>query len=192
VPEAYVPHAQSPIGALSLAIRSDADPSTLLPVLRQRIAAIDPALPLIRPQTMQTLVSASTGSMRLSSTLTSVFAVLAALLAAVGIYSLVAYSVATRTREIGIRVALGAEPASVLRLIVGEGLSLAAIGLMLGLAGTYSLVGVLQSMLFEVSALDPIVLLATAAAVLLVTALASSVPAWRVMRIDPTVALRSE
>jgi putative ABC transport system permease protein len=141
---------------------------------------------------MANVVEASTGSMRLSSTLTSVFAVLAALLAAVGIYSLVSYSVASRTREIGIRVALGAHPSSVLRLVVGEGLTLGAAGLAIGVAGTWWLAGTLRSMLFDVSPIDPGVLAATAAAVLALTALASFVPAWRVMRVDPTVALRSE
>src|SRR6185312_12513615 len=138
------------------------------------------------------VVEASTGSMRLSSTLTSVFAVLAALLAAVGIYSLVSYSVASRTREIGIRVALGAHPASVLRLVVGEGMKLTAIGLALGVAGTWWLTGTLRSLLFEVSPVDPAVLAATAAAVVALTTVASLVPAWRVMRVDPTTALRSE
>jgi putative ABC transport system permease protein len=130
--------------------------------------------------------------MRLSSTLTSVFAMLAALLASVGIYSLVAYSVAQRTREMGIRVALGASPAVVLRMVVGEGLVLAFFGVMLGLAGTWALTGTLRTMLYEVSPADPSVLAATCAAALLVTAAASFVPAQRVMRVDPTVALREE
>jgi ABC-type antimicrobial peptide transport system permease subunit len=128
----------------------------------------------------------------LSSTLTAVFAVLAGLLAAVGIYSLVAYSVASRRREIGIRVALGAQPASVLRLVAGEGMKLTLTGLGLGIAGAWWLAGTLRSMLFDVSPVDPVVLAATAAAVLALTAVASLVPAWRVMRVDPTVALRSE
>jgi len=192
VPEAFVPYAQAPINSVTIAIRSDGDLAALLPVVRSRIAAIDSSLPIIRPQTMETVVDASTGSMRLSSTLTSVFALLAALLAAVGVYSLVSYSVASRTREIGIRVALGARPASVLRMVVGEGLSLAAVGLVIGVIGTWSLAGMLRSMLFEVSPVDPLVLAGTAASVLAVTGLASFVPAWRVMRVDPTVALRTE
>jgi ABC-type antimicrobial peptide transport system permease subunit len=141
---------------------------------------------------MVSVVDASAGSARLSSTLTSVFALLAALLACVGIYSLVSYSVASRTREIGVRVALGAEPASVLRMIVGEGVWLAAIGLAAGAAATVLLASSLKSMLFGVSPLDPLVLAATAAAVLALSAAASFVPAWRVMRVDPTVALRAE
>jgi ABC-type antimicrobial peptide transport system permease subunit len=104
----------------------------------------------------------------------------------------VAYSVASRRREIGIRVALGAQPASVLRLVAGEGMKLTLTGLGLGIAGAWWLAGTLRSMLFDVSPVDPVVLAATAAAVLALTAVASLVPAWRVMRVDPTVALRSE
>jgi predicted permease len=191
-PEAYIPYAQAPLATISVAVRTSGDPATLLPAVRQRTAAIDASLAVIRTQTMVEVVDASTGSMRLSSTLTAVFAVLAGLLAAVGIYSLVAYSVASRRREIGIRVALGAQPASVLRLVAGEGMKLTLTGLGLGIAGAWWLAGTLRSMLFDVSPVDPVVLAATAAAVLALTAVASLVPAWRVMRVDPTVALRSE
>jgi putative ABC transport system permease protein len=190
--EAYIPYAQAPLATISVAVRAAGDPAALLPAIRQRIAAVDASLAVIRTQTMVEVVDASTGSMRLASTLTSVFAALAALLAAVGIYSLVSYSVASRTREIGIRVALGAHPASVLRLVVGEGMKLTAIGLALGVAGTWWLTGTLRSLLFEVSPVDPAVLAATAAAVVALTTVASLVPAWRVMRVDPTTALRSE
>jgi putative ABC transport system permease protein len=192
VPETFVPVAQVPVTQFTIALRTGGDPAALLPTVRQRIAGIDAALPIVRAQTMVNVVDVSAGSMRLSSTLTSVFALLAALLASVGIYSLVSYSVASRTREIGIRVALGAKPASVLRMIVGEGMRLAAAGLAIGVIGTFALAGTLKSMLFEVNPVDPLVLVATAAAVLGVTGLASFVPAWRVMRVDPTVALRTE
>ena len=192
VPESYVPYAQAPFQSVVVALRALGDPAALLPAARQRVAAIDPDLPIVRPQTMVNIVDASAGSARLSSTLTSVFALLAALLASVGIYSLVSYSVASRTREIGVRVALGAEPASVLRLIVGESVSLAAIGLAAGVAATVMLASTLKSMLFDVSPLDPLVLAGTAAAVIALSAIASFVPAWRVMRVDPTVALRTE
>jgi len=192
VPEAFVPFAQVPIGSVTVAVRADGDLASLLPSMRVRIAAIDASLPIVRTQTMESVVESSAGSMRLSSTLTTVFALLAALLASVGIYSLVSCSVASRTREIGIRVALGAKPVSVLRLIIGEGLRLAAAGLVIGVIGTFALAGTLKSMLFEVSPVDPLVLFATAVAVLILTGIASFVPAWRVMRVNPTVALRTE
>ena len=192
VAESFIPYAQMPATSLAIAIRAAGDPAAVLPVIRQRIAVIDPSLAIIRTQTMVNVVEASTGPMRLSSTLTSVFAVLAALLAAIGVYSLVSYSVASRTREIGIRVALGAHPSSVLRLVLAEGTTLAGIGLALGIGVTWCLAGTLRAMLFDVSPIDPVVLATTAAAVLALTGLASFVPAWRVMRVDPTVALRSE
>ena len=141
---------------------------------------------------MVAVVESSSGGSRLSSVLTAVFALLAAALASLGIYSLIAYSVAERTRELGIRVALGADRHAVVRMIVGEGLRLAAIGIAIGLVGSWMLTGTLRTLLFEVSPLDPAVLLMTCAAVLAVTALASYVPARRAMRVDPMVALRSD
>jgi ABC-type antimicrobial peptide transport system permease subunit len=141
---------------------------------------------------MQEIVEASTGDTRLSSVLTTMFGLVAALLAGVGIYSLIAYSVAQRTREIGIRVALGADRAAVIRLIVGEGLTLAAIGLVAGVAGAMLLTRTLETLLYEVSPTDPVVLMMTCAGVLALAALASAVPAFRALRVDPAIALRSE
>jgi putative ABC transport system permease protein len=168
------------------------DPAVILPAARQRISAFDSDLPLVRPQTLSNVVESSAGSTRLSSMVTAVFALLAALLASVGIYSLIAYSVAERTRELGIRVALGADRGAVVRLIVGEGIRLAAAGIGLGLAGSYLLTGTLRTMLYEVSPIDPAVLGMTCVGVLAVTALASYVPARRALRVDPMTALRAE
>ena len=193
VPETYVPYSQAPFPSVGVVIRTQAgDPASILPAVRQRLSAIDADLPLVRPQTMDTVVAGSAGNMRLSSVLTAVFALLAALLASVGIYSLIAYSVAERTRELGIRVALGADRRAVLRLIVGEGLRLAVIGIVIGLAGSWLLTGSLQSMLYEVSPLDPAVVGLTCVAVLLVTVVASYVPARRALRVDPMSALRAD
>jgi ABC-type antimicrobial peptide transport system permease subunit len=169
-----------------------ADPAQLLPAIRQRIAGVDANLPIVRPQTMSAVVDAAAGSSRLSSTLTAVFALLAGLLASVGIYSLIAYSVAERTRELGIRVALGANRTAVVRLIVGEGLTLAGIGLAIGLAGAWMLTGTLRTLLYEVSPLDPAVLGAAGIGVLVVAALASFVPARRALQVDPMTALRGD
>jgi putative ABC transport system permease protein len=200
VPESYVPHAQAPpsesgfapASSMTFAVRAETDPAALLPAIRARLAAIDRDLPLVRPRTMTEVVTASAGGARLSSTLASLFALLAALLAAVGVYSLVAYSVAQRTREIGIRVALGAGPASVLRLALGESMGWAVCGVGLGLIGHLALGGTLRSLLFEVSPMDPVVLGATCAGLLAVTAAASFIPVQRVMRVDPTLALRAD
>ena len=193
VPESYVPHVQAPVTGMGFVIRTQgADPVTVLPAARQRIAAMDPDLPIVRPQTLEAVRELSSGGTRLSSVLTSVFALLAGLLASVGIYSLIAYSVAERTRELGIRVALGADRRAVVRLIVGEGLRLAAVGIAIGLAGSWMLTGTLRTLLFEVSPIDPVVIALTCAAVVLVTTLASYVPARRALRVDPMSALRAD
>jgi predicted permease len=192
VPESFVPHAQAPANTMGFAVRTEGDPLGVLPAIRQRVAAFDPDLPLVRPQTMDAVVGGSAGAARLSSTLTSLFAVLAGVLACLGIAGLVSYAVAQRTREIGIRVALGANPLVVLKMIVADGLKLAAYGVVIGALGTWALTGTLRSLLYEVSPADPVVLGATCAGALLLTAVASLVPALRVMRVDPSVALRVE
>jgi ABC-type antimicrobial peptide transport system permease subunit len=143
-------------------------------------------------QTMQDVLTASAGPMRLSSTLIALFAVVAGLLAYLGIYGVVSYAVAQRTREIGIRVALGANRVSVLRLIVGDGLKMAALGVVAGAAGTWMLVSTIRSLLYEVNPADPAVLMATCGGAFLLAAVASLVPAIRVMQVDPSVALRVE
>ena len=194
VPETFIPHAQAPLNAMSLVVRTTGEMQMqqVLPAIRQRLAGMDPEVPMIRAQTLRSAVNATTGTTAMTSTLTSVFALVAALLATVGVYSLIAYSVAQRTREIGIRVALGADRAAVIRLVVGEGVTLAAIGIIVGLAGSFFLTRALESMLYEVDPTDPGVLATTCAGVLLVTALASLVPALQAVRVDPMVALRAD
>jgi hypothetical protein len=137
-------------------------------------------------------VEATAGNTRLVSILTSVFALVAALLAGVGVYSLMAYSVAQRTREIGIRVALGANRRAVVRMIMTEGVKLATIGVAIGLIAAHFLTQTLQTLLYEVRPADPIVLIGTCAGVFTVALLASVVPALRALRVGPMIALRSE
>jgi putative ABC transport system permease protein len=193
VPETYVPHAQLPVGSMGFVIRTDpGSGAAAMPAIRERLSGIDSNLPLVRVRAMSAIIEASTGDTRMSSVLTAVFALLAALLAGVGIYSLIAYSVAQRSREIGIRVALGADRRAVTGLLVGEGLALSATGLVAGVCGALLLTGVLESMLYEVSPTDPGVLGATCLGVLGIAALASLVPARRALRVDPAVALRGE
>jgi ABC-type lipoprotein release transport system permease subunit len=139
---------------------------------------------------MEEVVSVSAGAIRLSSTLTSLFALVAGVLACLGIYGLVSYAVAQRTREIGIRVALGANPGAVLKMIVVDGLRLATYGVVIGVAGTWALTGTLRTLLFDVSPADPAILAGTCAGALLLAGVASLVPAMRVMSVDPSVALR--
>jgi predicted permease len=192
VAETYVPHPQAPLSTMSIVARTEADPLSLLPAIRARVAAIDSELPLVRPQTMEAVVTAAAGSMRLSSTLTLLFAVVAGILASLGVYGLVSYAVAQRTREIGIRVALGANPIAVARMVVGDGVRLAAYGVVAGALGTWALTSTLRTILYEVSPTDPVVLVSTSAAALVLTAVASLVPALRVLRVDPSSALRVE
>jgi len=193
VPESFFPLSQFPQATMAVVVHTElSDPASLLPAIRQRISSIDPDLPLVRPRTMETVIATSAGTARLTSVLTSVFGILAGLLATVGIYSLIAYSVAQRTRELGIRVALGADRGTVLRLIIGEGLLLAGIGIAIGLAGAGMLTGTLRTMLFEVSPLDPAVIALTCLGITIVTIAASYVPARRAIRVDPMHALRAE
>ena len=193
-PEIYAPHAQAATGAMGLVVRlaGDMRMDAVLPTVRQRLAAIDPNLPVIRPQMLRTAVEATVGNTRIVSILTSVFAILAALLAAVGVYSLMAYSVAQRTREIGIRVALGANKTAVVRMILAEGIALAAAGVVIGLVAAYFLTQTLQTLLYEVEPADPVVLVSTCAGVFVVALLASVVPALRALRVGPMIALRAE
>jgi len=194
VPEVFMPHAQVPLNAMALVVRASGEMrmDAVLPSIRERVRALDADVAVIRPQMLQTAIDATAGNTRLISILTSVFALVAALLASVGVYSLIAYSVAQRTREIGIRMALGANRKAVVGLIVGEGLMLAAVGIVLGLTGAYFLTQTLQTLLYEVRPTDPVVLLATCTGVFGVVLIASIVPAVRALRVDPMIALRAE
>ena len=194
VPEVFVPHAQIPLNAMAVVVRASGEMrlDAVLPSIRERVRTLDPEVAVIRPQMLQAAMDATAGNTRLISILTSVFAFVAALLASVGVYSLIAYSVAQRTREIGIRMALGANRKAVVGLIVGEGLTLAVIGIGAGLTGAYFLTQTLQTLLYEVRPTDPAVLVATCAGVFAVVLIASIVPAIRALRVDPMIALRAE
>jgi predicted permease len=192
-PEIYHPITQATYGFLVVVVRTRADnPLALVPAVREQVAALDPDLPITRVATMEQVVSTSVRQPRLSSTLIGLFAALAALMATVGVYSVMSYSVTERTRELGIRIALGADARSVVRLVVGEGLTMAGVGIAVGALASLALTRVLGSQLYEVSPTDPLVFGATAAAVLAVAVAAALVPARRAMRVDPMVALRAE
>jgi putative ABC transport system permease protein len=194
VAEVFGPYSQNPLNAMGLVVRiaEHARLEAIAPSVRQRLAELDPDLPMIRPQMLSSAVDATIGNSRMVSLLTSVFAFVAALLASIGIYSLIAYSVAQRTREIGIRVALGANRVAVVRMIVAEGLTLAGGGVAVGLAGAYFLTRTLQTLLYEVTPADPAVLAGTCGGVFVVALLASVVPAIRALRVDAMTALRAE
>jgi putative ABC transport system permease protein len=141
---------------------------------------------------MEDVIDISVAQRRLTMLLLSIFAGLALVLAAVGIYGVIGYSVSQRTQEIGIRMALGAPRAAVLRMVVGQAMALALVGVVVGAAGAWLLSRVMQKLLFGVTASDPVTFLAVSALLALVAAVAASVPGLRATRIDPVIALRSE
>ncbi|MGH9348301.1 MAG: FtsX-like permease family protein, partial [Vicinamibacterales bacterium] len=182
---------QNPFAAMTVVIRTDgADPTAVVPTARRLVASIDATVPVSRVQTMEDVVADSVGQPRLMSALTAVFGALAGLLAMVGVYGVMAYNVRRQRREFGIRLALGAEPARVRRLVVGRGLGLALVGVTAGGVGAWLLTGVLKTMLHDVRPTDASVFAGTAAAVLVVVLLASYPPARAAGSVDAVVVLR--
>ena len=189
----YVPYAQRPNSAdLFLVVRADGDPAALAPAVRARIASVDRDLPVYKVTTMEKLVSDSLAQRRFSMTLFGVFAALALALAVVGLYGVMSYAVAQRTHEIGLRMALGAQGRDVLRMVVGQGMGLVAIGLGVGLVGAFMLTRLMSSLLYGVSAADPLTYAGIALLLAAVALLASYIPARRATKVDPMVALRYE
>ena len=189
----YLSSDQEPFGSMTIVIRSkSADPTALVATARQIVASIDAQLPVARVQTMDDVVSRSVSQPRLISALTTLFASLAGILAAVGVYGVMAYNVRRQRREFGIRLALGADPATVRRVVVLRGLLLGTLGIMIGVGGAYLLSGVLQALLSDVRATDPIVFALTGAGLLTVALLAVYLPARQASRTDPMLALRTE
>lgn len=191
-PEFYAPVAQRPVGRLSIAVRTSSDPLALTGAIRAEVEAMDPDLPISEFTTISEIVSESVAQPRFYTMLLTLFAAVALLLAGVGIFGVMSYTVAQRTREIGIRMALGAEQSSVLKLVVGRALGLAAGGIALGVVAAFALSRVLESLLYGVTATDLPTYLMVALLLLGVATLASYLPARRAMRVDPNVALRYE
>jgi putative ABC transport system permease protein len=160
--------------------------------VRREIIAEDPALPVSDVQTMEQVVSDSLLLRRLSMSMLSVFAGLALLLSGVGIYGLTAYSVSRRTREIGLRLALGADRGDILRLVVGRGLLIGLAGVALGIPGALGIARLMRGMLYGIGPNDPLVFVSVAAMLVGLAAIASYVPARRAMRVDPVIALKHE
>jgi predicted permease len=191
-PTMYMPRTQfGSGGALNLLIRTSGDVA-IVSAVRRAVADVDPNLPIGRVRTMDDVARGAVARQRFNMTLTGIFAAIALSLAMVGLYGLLSYQVAQRTREIGVRMALGARRFDVLGMIVRRGVTLTAIGLALGTAGSLALARFLETMLFGVTATSPWVYAAVAAVLLLVATLASLAPARRAMRADPVMALRAE
>ncbi len=192
IPEAFFAFNQSPFMDMSLAIRTDSDPRTIVPALRDAVASVDKDVPLSRVETMDEMLAGQVASQRFNMALLGAFAGLALLLAAVGIYGAMAYAVGQRTQEIGIRMALGALPENVLRMVLAQGARLAIFGVVLGLGSGIALTRLLRTLLFEVKPTDPATFVAGAAILFAVAIAACWIPARRATRVDPLVALRHE
>ncbi len=189
---AYWPHPELAYPFMTLVIRTTSDPLNLVASVRREVWKIDPDQPLSQIATMDQLLSKSMAQRRFSMLLLSIFAALALVLAAVGVYGVMAYAVAQRTHEIGIRMALGAQQRDVLQLVLGEGAKLALAGVGLGLLGAAALTRVLESLLYGIGDKDVTTFLSFAALLLIVSLLACYIPVRRAMRVDPMVALRYE
>ena len=190
--EMYLPLEQVPWPATTLIVHSQGDPQALVSGVRAKIAEIDSNLPVTSIASWNSIVAASVAQPRVLSHFVGVFAGFALLLAAIGIYGVMAYSVAARTQEMGIRMSLGAEPRDIAKLVVGQGMRLALLGVAIGIAASLALTRLISSLLFGVNATDPLAF-SLAAVVLAITALAACyLPARRAMRVDPLVVLHFE
>jgi len=193
-PAVYPSLLQVPMSSLAVVVRAPAgrDPSTLLPALRQALREVDPDVALFHVRTADSLLEEAVGSPRFRATLLSLFGGVALLLSSIGLYGLLAYAVARRTREIGIRVALGAKPRDVARLVLGQGVARCLAGLAVGGVGAALAMRLLSRFLFGVAPADPTVFAAVAALLLATSVAASYLPARRALAVDPAAALRSE
>jgi putative ABC transport system permease protein len=191
-PMMYVPFAQAPFWGGELVVKSTLPAAAIVASVRQVVRGIDKNLPVTDIASMPDVIQASTSQPRFRTWLLGLFGVVALLLAAAGVFGVVSYSVASRRREFGVRAALGASPGLIGRMVLGEGLSLTAAGLLAGLIASFALVRFLRSELYGVGAYDPLTFLVSAAVLLSVALLACFIPAWRAMRADPMITLRCE
>ena len=191
-PELYVPTSQFPTFALTFVLLTNGDPLALVPIAQRHVRELDANLPLFQVRTMDEVAARSVERRRWTMTLLGVFAVLALVLAAAGIYGVMAHLVALRTPEIGVRLTLGARPAAVMRQVLREGAIQALIGLTIGLVASLALMQGLRTILFGIEPTDPLTLIAVGVSLMLVALVAVAVPALRAMRIDPVTALRGE
>jgi putative ABC transport system permease protein len=193
-PEMNFPMAQA-AGAyrrMNLIVRTTVEPTSLVDAIRRQVWQLDKQLPMYGTSTMRESINTSIATRRFALWLLALFAGVALVLALAGIYGVMAYSVTQRRHEIGVRMALGAQARDVLRLVIGQGLKLALAGVLIGLGGAFALMRLLKTLLFGVSATDPLTFVAVALLLTGVALLACWVPARRAMKVDPMAALRSE
>jgi putative ABC transport system permease protein len=196
IPSSQVPSAITALGLrlqpITWVVRTAGEPLSMSALVQREIRAVDSLQPVSNIRKLEQVVGASLARQNFNMVLMGVFAGIALLLAAVGIYGVMAYSVTERTQEIGIRMALGATRGNVARMVVGQGMSLAAAGVLLGLAGAFGLTRLLSSLLYGVEPTDPATYAVVAALLVLIALLASYIPARRATKVDPMVALRYE
>lgn len=190
--EVYLPHQQAPSPFMQLVVRTQADPAALSEPIRQQIAALDPDQAASRFQTMESLLADASARRRFQTALVTAFAGLALLLAAIGVYGVMGHVVLQRSREIGVRLALGARSEDVVRMMLRSGLWLTLPGIAVGLAGAVAVSGILGRFLFGVSSLDPSTYAGVAALLCSVALLATYVPSRSAAKLDPLVVLRDE
>ncbi len=190
--QVYFPHAQFPVAFMWIVVRTSGEPTSLVSAVRNAVSEIDPDLPIADVRSMPDVVSASLGDPRISLVLFGLFAGIAVVLAAVGVYGVVSYSVSRRNNEIGIRTALGASAGDILWLTVRQGMLPCIVGIALGLVGSFMVTRIMESLLFEVSPADPATFIAAAVLLTLVALLANLIPARRALRADPLTTLQRE
>lgn len=191
-PAAYLPYSQNPNRTMNLVIRGTQDPTRLVSAVRSEVRGLDPNLPVSNVETLSQMIYERVSPKRLMTYILAVFALCALLLASVGIYGVMSYSVSQRTQEIGIRMALGARAADVLKLVVRNGMKLTLLGVAIGLAGAFGLTRLLGNLLFHVTPTDRMTFAGVATSLILVALLACYIPARRATKVDPLVALRDE
>ncbi len=191
-PTYYVPQTQVPFNQMTVVVRTINDPHSVVTAVTKEVSSLDKDLPLFAVKTLDEYLAASVAAPRFNTTLLSIFAAVALVLTIVGLYGVMSYSVAQRTNEIGIRMALGAQARDVLTLIVGQGFKLVLLGLAIGLVGAFSLMRVISSLLFGVTTKDPLTFATVAGLLAVVALLACYIPARRATKVDPMIALRYE
>ena len=191
-PQGYFSFPQLGNGGMTVIVKAQSDPTQLISALREQVKAVDPDQPIYNIRTMHEIRAESVASERLNLTLLSLFAAIALVLAIVGIYGVMSYTVTQRTHEIGIRMAIGAQPRDVFRMVIGQGMTLALIGVGIGLIGAFALTRLMASMLFDIAPTDPVTFAVIAVLLTTVALLACFIPGRRATKVDPVISLRYE
>lgn len=191
-PEIYGNYLQRLRPSYTLVVRTQSDPSSMVVTVRNQVQSLDKDQPVYSVKTMTELRSEALAELRFNTLMLTLFAAIALILAAVGIYGVISYSTARRTHEIGVRMALGAQPINVLKLVLGQGMILALLGIVIGLATSFALTRVLSTLLYNVKPTDPMTFVLVSVLLAFVALVATYIPARRATRVDPNIALRHE